>query len=136
MKKQHYVLYRILTSMIFLYAGAGHLFNSGKILSKLSSTQFYVLMPEKSIITFIIYLSGAIMIVAGLMLASGWNERKAALALLIVLIPITISVQLDNIKDLGPFFKNVAIAGSLLFIINYKQNENKNTVILNSDTSN
>ena len=45
------------------------------------------------------------------------------------------SVQLDNLKDLGPFFKNVAIAGSLLFIFNYKQNENKNPVIIHSNIS-
>lgn len=76
------------------------------------------------------------MIVAGLMLAAEWKDRKAAIALLIVLIPITISVQLDNLKDLGPFFKNVAIAGSLFFIINHKQNEKENTVFLNSSASN
>jgi putative oxidoreductase len=129
MKKQQYALFRILTSTIFLYAGIGHVFNAGKILAKLSATQFYSMMPEKSIITFLIYLSGLVMVAAGLMLAAGWKEKKAAAALLIVLIPITISVQLDNFKDLGPFFKNVAIAGSLLFIINYKQNENKDSVI-------
>lgn len=135
MKKQPYILFRILTSIIFLYAGAGHLFNAEKILAKLSLTQFYAMMPAKSINTFLVYFSGIIMITAGIMLAAGWKERKAALALLIVLIPITVSVQLENFKDLGPFFKNVAIAGSLLFIINYKQNENENTIIVNSNTS-
>lgn len=136
MKKQPYMWFRVLTSIIFLYAGAGHLFNTGKVLGKLSLTQFYALMPEKSHLTFMICLSGVVMIAAGLMLAAGWKERQAALALLIVLIPITISVQLNNVADLGPFFKNVAIAGSLLFIINYKQNENKTLVSLNSIASN
>lgn len=136
MKKQHYALFRILTSIIFLYAGAGHLFNAGKILSKFSSTQFFAMLPDKSIFTLMIYLSGIVMVAAGIMLAAGWKERKAALALLMMLIPITISVQLDNLKDLGPFFKNIAIAGSLLFIINYKQNQNENTVIVHSSVNN
>ena len=131
MKTKHYVLFRIFTSLLFLYAGIGHLLNEGKILSKLYSTQFYNMLPEKSIITGLIYLSGIVMVAAGVMLAVGLKEKLAATALLLVLIPITISVQMENLKDLGPFFKNVAIAGSFLFIIyNKKQHENKNTVII------
>ena len=131
MKTKHYVLFRIFTSLLFLYAGIGHLLNEGKILSKLSSTQFYNMLPEKSIITALIYLSGIVMVAAGVMLAVGLKEKLAAMSLLLVLIPITISVQMENLKDLGPFFKNVAIAGSLLFIIyNKNQHENKNIVII------
>jgi putative oxidoreductase len=125
------MLFRILTSIIFLYAGIGHLLNEGKILSKLSSTQFYTMLPEKSFIIALIYLSGIVMVAAGIMLAAGLKEKLAATALLLVLIPITLSVQMENLKDLGPFFKNVAIAGSLLFIIyNKKQYESKNTRII------
>ena len=131
MKTKQYVLFRIFTSLLFLYAGIGHLLNEGKILSKLSSTQFYNMLPEKSIITALIYLSGIVMVAAGVMLAVGLKEKLAAMSLLLVLIPITISVQMENLKDLGPFFKNVAIAGSLLFIIyNKNQHENKNIVII------
>ena len=74
------------------------------------------------------------MLIAGTLLAAGYYEKKAAIILLLVLIPITISAQLDNLKDLGAFFKNVAIAGSLLFIINYKQNENKNPFIIRTNS--
>lgn len=131
MKIKHYVLFRVFTSLLFLYAGVGHLVNEGKILSKLSSTQFFTLMHDKSIIIALIYLSGIVMVAAGVMLAAGLKEKLAASALLLVLIPITISVQMENLKDLGPFFKNIAIAGSLLFIIyNKKQHENKNTGII------
>ena len=131
MKTKQYVLFRIFTSLLFLYAGIGHLLNEGKILSKLSSTQFYNMLPEKSIITALIYLSGIVMVAAGVMLAVGLKEKLAAMSLLLVLIPITILVQMENLKDLGPFFKNVAIAGSLLFIIyNKNQHENKNIVII------
>lgn len=135
MKKQHYVLFRILTSLIFLYAGIGHVLQADKILGKLSKSQFYPFIPEGSSTLMLIYISGIVMLVAGGLLAAGYYEKKAAIILLMVLIPITISVQLDNLKDLGPFFKNVAIAGSLLFISNYKQNENKNTIIIHSNAA-
>ena len=136
MKKQHYVLFRILTSLIFLYAGIGHLFQANKILGKFSKSQFYDFMPDSNITLMLIYISGIVMLMAGTLLAAGWYQKIAAIILLLVLIPITISVQLDNLKDLGPFFKNVAIAGSLLLIINYKQNENKNTGRIHSYASN
>lgn len=102
MKTKHYILFRIFTSLLFLYAGIGHLLNERKILSKLSSTQFYSMLPEKSISTALIYLSGIVMVAAGVMLAAGVKEKLAATALLLVLIPITISVQMENLKDLGP----------------------------------
>ncbi len=136
MKRHHYVLFRILTSTIFLYAGIGHLFKANKILNKLSTTHFYQMMPERSMAVFLIYVSGVVMVVAGLMLAAGWYERKAAIALLLALIPITLSVQLENLMDLGPFFKNVAIAGSLLFIINNKSHEKETPVAGSSNTYN
>jgi len=134
MKKQHYALFRILTSLIFLYAGIGHVLQADKIMGKFSKSQFYTFIPEGSSTLMLIYISGIAMLIAGGLLAAGYYEKKAAIILLLVLIPITISVQLDNLKDLGPFFKNVAVAGSLLFIINYKQNENKNINIINSNT--
>ncbi len=129
MNSFHFILFRVFTSIIFLYAGIGHVINKEKILTKLSSTQFYNVLPEKQILGMLIFLSGIVMIVAGIMLATGYKQKLAATVLLLVLIPITLSVQLENLKDLGPFFKNVAIAGSLLFIINHKKqiNENKNT---------
>ncbi len=137
MISKHYIFFRIFTSIIFLYAGAGHLLNKEKILLKLSATQFYTLLPDKLILTALIYISGMVMIVAGIMLALGFKEKLAATALFLVLIPITITVQTENIKDLGPFFKNVAIAGSLLFIIyNKKQYENKNAGIICSSVIN
>ena len=136
MKKQHYVLCRILTSLIFLYAGMGHVFQANKILGKFSKSQFYSFMPDANLTLILIYISGMVMLVAGALLAAGWYQKMAATILLLVLIPITISVQLDNLNDLGPFFKNAAIAGSLLHIINYKQNENKNTGIIHSNASN
>lgn len=63
------------------------------------------------------------MIIGAIMLITNFRVKYAAAALLLVLVPITLSVQLDNLQDLGPFFKNVAISGSLLLIIKSKQHE-------------
>ncbi len=101
MKKQHYVLCRILTSLIFLYAGMGHVFQANKILGKFSKSQFYSFMPDGNLTLMLIYISGMVMLLAGALLAAGWYQKMAATILLLVLIPITISVQLDNLNDLG-----------------------------------
>lgn len=63
------------------------------------------------------------MVVAGMALLLGYKSKTAAWLLLAVLVPITLSTQLENMNNLGPFFKNVAITGSLLFIINRKKHE-------------
>ena len=80
-------------------------------------------------------MSGLIMVTGGIFLLLGFMQRKVALALLMMLIPITLSVQLDNLNDLGPFFKNVAIAGSLIFIINFKQYETQTSPVRHPDNS-
>ena len=54
----------------------------------------------------------------GFLLVINQYTRYAAILLLALLIPITISVQLQGFQTLGPLFKNVAIAGALLFFIN------------------
>ncbi len=112
-----------MTSLIFLYAGIGHLFNGDKILARLSKSSLYGIIDNAAIFATSILLTGLIMIAGAIMLIANYKVKYAAIALLLVLIPITISVQLDNLKDLGPFFKNVAISGSLLLLVKSKQHE-------------
>lgn len=116
-------LFRLLTSLIFLYAGIGHLLNSNKILIRLSKSSVFRLIDNPLIFKVSILLTGIIMIIGAIMLITNFRVKYAAAALLLVLVPITLSVQLDNLQDLGPFFKNVAISGSLLLIIKSKQHE-------------
>jgi putative oxidoreductase len=116
---------RAFTSLIFIYAGFNHLLYPEKIFKRISTSVMYSYISNEGLFLFSIYATGVVMVVAGLLLTAGVQQRKTALALLIVLIPITLSVQLDNLDDLGPFFKNVAISGSLIFLINFKSNENK-----------
>lgn len=118
-------IFRVFTSLIFIYAGFNHLLHTEKIFKRISTSVMYSYISNKGLFLFFLYATGVVMVVAGLLLMAGVQQRKTALALLIVLIPITLSVQLDNLDDLGPFFKNVAISGSLIFLINFKSNENK-----------
>lgn len=66
-------------------------------------------------------LSGFVMMVAAILLLLGKFQKITSAVLLLILIGITLTIQLEDLNDLGPFFKNVAIAGSLLFLL---KNEN------------
>lgn len=123
MTNRNFIVFRMLTSFIFIYAGTNHLLHPQKILGKVSKGAAYQLLDMPSFFSVSILLSGLAMIVFGVLLSVGYRQRLAALVLLGILIPITLMAQLDNLNDLGPFFKNIAITGSLLFIINHKNHE-------------
>ncbi len=112
----HYVLFRALTSFIFLYAGFKHLIHTDKIFSRIKQCSLYQWAPSQPLYTSLITLSGVVMVVAALFLLAGKYQKWAAAVLLIILTGISITIQLEDLNDLGPFFKNVAIAGSLLFL--------------------
>ncbi|CAH1002576.1 hypothetical protein LEM8419_03450 [Neolewinella maritima] len=110
-------LLRVMLSGIFLVAGGNHLLNTEATVARmhhasLKNFALYFGEPE-----WLVILSGVTMLVAGLGLLSGFLSRYAALVLLAVLIPITITVQIGQVTTLGPLFKNVAISGGLLFFI-------------------
>jgi putative oxidoreductase len=123
MTKKLYLSFRVLTSIIFLAAGIGHILNAGKVFNRLSKSTIYDLMPIPNLFVALVFSSGIIMLVGGICLVTNFKVKLAATALLLVLIPITLSVQLENLNDLGPFFKNVAISGSLIVLIKLKINE-------------
>lgn len=124
MTQQHFQLFRSFTSFIFIYAGIKHLMHTEGILKRVAASTFYQQMPYEGLFRSAILLSGVVLMVAGLALFIGYKSKVAAWLLLAILVPITLTTQLENLNDLGPFFKNVAIAGSLIFIINRKKYEN------------
>ena len=68
--------------------------------------------PEITVIA-----SGIPMLIAGIALMLGFEPKYAAIILATVLIPITITVQIEQMSTIGPLFKNIAILGGLLFFI-------------------
>ena len=136
MRKDPLTILRVFTSLIFIYASTNHFFQHEKIFGKISKTAAYQLIQNESFFQVSILLSGIAMLIGGIALLAGYKKKIAAIVLLVMLIPITLTVQLDNLSDLGPFFKNVAIAGSLLFIINYKSNEIETSVVSSNNPIN
>lgn len=115
--KRSVQLLRIMLSGIFLVAGFGHLINTEKTVQRIEMAEFkrFALFfgnPELMVV-----FSGIVMLLAGIALFIGFKTRWAAIVLLLVLIPITITIQVGQITSLGPLFKNIAIAGGLLFFI-------------------
>jgi len=109
------VILRIMLSLIFIVASASHFFNIEKTVSRIENANMGFIgnslgSPETAVI-----LSGIVMLVAGVSLLIGFKTRIAALVLLAVLIPITLTIQVGQMATLGPLFKNIALLGGLLF---------------------
>ncbi|MGO3689700.1 MAG: DoxX family protein [Psychroflexus halocasei] len=108
------VLLRMMLSLIFIVASLNHLLQLEKTVGRIESAKFGMIgnlmgPPEVAVIA-----SGIIMLIAGLSLLIGFKTKLAAIALIIVLIPITLTIQIGQVSSLGPLFKNVAILGGLL----------------------
>lgn len=115
--KRSVQLLRILLSGIFLLAGFNHLIEVKKTVSRIEMAQFKGFAIFFGNLELLVILSGIVMLVAGFSFLIGFKTRWAAIVLLAVLIPITITIQVGQITSLGPLFKNFAIAGGLLFFI-------------------
>lgn len=101
-------------SLIFLVAGTGHLLNTGHIVERLMEAKYGVLATAIAPARPLVLLAGAALLIGGLGILLGYRTRWAAVLLILVLIPITITIQIGR-PTLGPFFKNVAIMGGLIF---------------------
>lgn len=107
------LIFRILFSLIFIVAGAGHLLSPDGIVRRLQAAPGAFLveaLPPK----LVVFASGGVLLIGGLALLTGLLTRWAAVALAAVLIPITLTVQVGGGEMLGPLFKNVALMGGLL----------------------
>lgn len=110
-------LLRIMVSGIFLIAGFNHLVEVEKTVMRIEMAQFKGFAIFFGNLELLVILSGIVMLTAGLSFLIGFKTRWAAIVLLTILLPITITIQVGQITSLGPLFKNIAIAGGLLFFI-------------------
>lgn len=115
--KRSVQLLRIMVSAIFLTAGFSHLVNVEKTVQRIEIAQFKGFANFFGNLELLVILSGIVMLLAGISFLIGFKTRWAATILLLTLIPITITIQIGQITSLGPLFKNIAIAGGLLFFI-------------------
>ncbi|HNP68847.1 MAG TPA: DoxX family protein [Aequorivita sp.] len=115
--KRSVQLLRIMVSGIFLVAGFGHLINIEKTVQRIEMASFKGFALFFGNLELMVILSGIVMLIAGISLLIGFKTRWAAIVLLLILLPTTITIQVGQITSLGPLFKNIAIAGGLLFFI-------------------
>lgn len=108
---------RVLVSGIFLLAGANHLLQTDKTVQRIEAASFKNIAYFFGDPEWLVILSGIVMGVAGILFLIGYKTKWAALILVAVLIPITLTVQVGQINTLGPLFKNLALLGGLLFFI-------------------
>jgi len=110
-------LLRVLVSGIFLVAGLNHLLEVEKTAKRIAHANFKGIAHLFGEPQLLIILSGITMMSAGFLFLIGYKTKWAAIILMAVLIPITLTVQVGQITTLGPLFKNIAILGGLLFFI-------------------
>ena len=106
--------FRVLLSLIFLVSGATHLLKPEAVAARLDLAPFAHLAAVLAPSTTLVWLAGVALLAGGLALLVGFQTRLAALGLIAVLVPITLTVQLTP-EAVGPLFKNVAILGGLVF---------------------
>ena len=113
------LILRIALSGIFISAGISHLLHPDKVAGRIENAafnEFALLFGDPFLLAV---LTGYILLIFGLMFLLGIFTRWSALALFLVLIPITITIQMGNGFNHGPLWKNIALFGGLLlFILN------------------
>lgn len=111
------LLFRILTSLIFIIGGLGHFGQHDVMLERMAESPWAPLVGQIGDPSMLLWLSGFAFVIAGVTLALGWMTRASALVLFFTLIPVTIAIHVvPDTSHVGPLFKNVAILGALLLI--------------------
>jgi len=108
-------------SGIFVVAGINHLAMPAQVAQRLAQA------PMEHLTSFVdpkilVLLAGVGLLIAGLALLTGWKTRLAAAALIALIIPITLSVQIGSMNSLGPLFKNIGLAGGLIYFAAHGSN--------------
>ena len=114
-QKLSYLVLRLMSSFIFIVAGLNHLLQTTATTARLQQAALGPLATWIAPAETLVLLSGAGLLTGGVMLLTGYKTKLAAILLLAILLPITLTIQLTNPAGMGPLFKNVALFGVLLF---------------------
>jgi len=108
------LVFRVLFSLIFLGAGLKHLVRPDDLIARLEEAPLAWMAIAVGRPSLLMALTGVVLLAAGLGLLLGWWTRLSAVALIAVLIPITVVVDLGHTDNMGPLFKNIALLGGLI----------------------
>lgn len=114
-KRSSVVILRMLLSGIFIVASLNHLLQVEKTVQRIEQANFGAIGKLLGPPEFAVIASGITMLVAGITLLIGYKTKISAILLLLVLIPITLTIQVGQVQSMGPLFKNIGLAGGLLF---------------------
>ena len=107
-------VFRGLTSLIFIVGGVGHFGQHRMMLDRMAESPWRDVVEKIGSPSLLLWMSGAVFVVFGITLALGLLTRLSALLLFVTLVPVTIVVHVAP-GHVGPFFKNIAIMGALIF---------------------
>jgi putative oxidoreductase len=111
------LLFRIALSGIFILAGISHIMQPDQVAGRINKAAFKGFAELFGDPYLLGLLSGYALLAFGVTFLAGIFVRHSAAALLLLLIPITITIQMGNGIFHGPLWKNVALFGGLLFFI-------------------
>lgn len=106
--------FRALFSAIFIVAGVGHIVRPGVFVERMQHGPVGQLVASLAPAELLVVGTGVVLFAAGVGLLVGYRTRVAALALIAVLVPITVSTHVGVAGDPGPLLKNVALLGGLI----------------------
>lgn len=107
-------IFRVATSLIFIVGGIGHFGEHNYMLERMAESPWRDVVTMIGDPSWLLWLSGIVFVIFGITLALGFLTRISALLILVTLIPVTIAVHVAP-GHMGPFLKNVAIMGALLY---------------------
>jgi len=110
-------LFRVLLSTIFVAAGLKHFVRPDAIVERLIDAPVGGLIAAYVSPLLATYATGVVLLTGGVALLLGYQTRRAAFALAVVLIPITIGVHVGAGANPGPLLKNIGLFGALLHFI-------------------
>lgn len=112
-------VFRVMLSGIFLVAGIRHLMRPEAVVQRLLKAPLAWLATWMAPPEFLVIAAGIGLFLGGVALMLGFKTRWAALWLVVLIIPITLTVQVGRIATIGPLFKNIGLTGGLLYFLTH-----------------
>lgn len=111
------LILRVAMSGIFIVAGISHLINPDGVTHRIENANYNSFASFFGDPHLLGVLSGYALLLFGILFILGIYTRWSAIALFLILVPITITIQMGNGFLHGPLWKNIALFGGLLFFI-------------------